>query len=64
MGNGEWGMGNGNGECKVFPRSLLPIPHSLLPTPHSPLPTYPAATAASTAAFICGTLMGALKPTK
>ena len=50
MGNGEWGMGNGErrerGKSVLnflpsppTPYSLLPTPYSLLPTPYSPLPT-------------------------
>jgi len=45
MGNGEWGMGNGDKTKIPFVLPLLktppfiPTPNSPLPTPNSPLPT-------------------------
>src|SRR5262245_57982734 len=39
MGNGEWGMGNGEKMLFLIPHSPLPTPDSRLPTPHSRFPT-------------------------
>jgi hypothetical protein len=32
MGNGEWGMGNGEKMLFIIPHSLLPITYSLFPS--------------------------------